>query len=178
MKPARDTADTRGENPMERLARARVRIEEIDTDLIRLLAERIAVVREVGTIKGANPSAPLRDATRRPAAAWGEHDDVGQDHLHRGRGARLPPVSDTREAPGLGRHPATRRTCGAEVDFALHAADRPVGPEDGRPIDGLCGVGHHRGLGREELSLQSPRGSGKKNDGHDRQRQYQEAGDG
>ena len=57
---------------MEQLKSAREAIDRLDREFIRLLAERLRVVREIGALKHDNPLAPLRDAERERAMmeAW------------------------------------------------------------------------------------------------------------
>jgi 3-deoxy-7-phosphoheptulonate synthase len=57
---------------MDPLATPRSRIDDLDRELVRLLAERLDAVRAIGQAKGRDPSAPLRDEERERAifAAW------------------------------------------------------------------------------------------------------------
>jgi len=63
-----------------RLRKARLRIDEIDRQMVRLMAERMKAVRNIGEEKNAAPDAPLRDddRERRVLENWlkeaGAHD--------------------------------------------------------------------------------------------------------
>lgn len=54
---------TREPNPVG-LSSSRKAIDELDREFIRLLAERMRIVREIGDFKRQNPEAPLRDEGR------------------------------------------------------------------------------------------------------------------
>ena len=49
---------------MDPLSKPRADIDRLDRELVRLLAERLDAVRAIGSAKGRDPSAPLRDAER------------------------------------------------------------------------------------------------------------------
>ncbi len=49
---------------MDPLSKPRADIDRLDRELVRLLAERLDAVREIGSAKGRDPSAPLRDEER------------------------------------------------------------------------------------------------------------------
>ena len=49
---------------MASLEETREEIDRLDKDLVRLLAERMAAVRRIGSFKRSNPTAPLRDEER------------------------------------------------------------------------------------------------------------------
>src|SRR5829696_7484399 len=49
---------------MDRLSSSREEIDRLDREFIRLLAERMRAVREIGSFKGENPATPLRDEVR------------------------------------------------------------------------------------------------------------------
>ncbi|MBL8863182.1 MAG: bifunctional 3-deoxy-7-phosphoheptulonate synthase/chorismate mutase [Planctomycetes bacterium] len=57
---------------MDPLSQPRADIDRLDRELVRLLAERLEAVRAIGSAKGRDPSAPLRDEERERAlfAAW------------------------------------------------------------------------------------------------------------
>lgn len=73
---------------MSSLSRSRETIEAIDRELIRLVHERMAAVREVGRLKGTNPDQPLRDEARERElfefwARVGEEHGLSSYHLGR-----------------------------------------------------------------------------------------------
>ncbi len=49
---------------MASLEKTRKEIDRLDRELVRLLAERMAAVRRIGSFKKTNPTAPLRDEER------------------------------------------------------------------------------------------------------------------
>ncbi len=57
---------------MDPLSKPRSDIDQLDRELVRILAERLDAVRAIGQAKGRDPSAPLRDEERERAlfAAW------------------------------------------------------------------------------------------------------------
>jgi chorismate mutase/prephenate dehydratase len=57
---------------MDPLSKPRSDIDRLDREIVRLLAERLSVVREIGHAKGRDASAPLRDEERERAlfALW------------------------------------------------------------------------------------------------------------
>jgi len=57
---------------MDGLSLPRDRIDGLDRELVRLLAERLDAAREIGSARGRDPSAPLRDEERERSlfAAW------------------------------------------------------------------------------------------------------------
>ena len=68
-----------------RLNQARLRIDEIDREIVRLMAERMTAVRRIGSEKNSDPGAALRDDARerRVVANWlkeaGAHDHQARD---------------------------------------------------------------------------------------------------
>ena len=73
---------------MDQLARNRDEIDRLDREFLALLAQRMHAVREIGSFKGQNPSAPLRDEIRERAVleAWTrEADRLGLSSYFAGR---------------------------------------------------------------------------------------------
>jgi len=73
---------------MDPLARTRDEIDRLDREFLLLLAQRMKVVREIGSLKGRDPAAPLRDETRERAVfeAWmREADKLGLSGYFAGR---------------------------------------------------------------------------------------------
>ncbi len=73
---------------MDQLARTRDEIDRLDRELLRLLAQRMQVVREIGSIKSQRPDAPLRDEERERAVieSWTrESEQLGLSSYFAGR---------------------------------------------------------------------------------------------
>ncbi|MFN0244391.1 MAG: bifunctional 3-deoxy-7-phosphoheptulonate synthase/chorismate mutase [Planctomycetota bacterium] len=73
---------------MDRLTNSRDAIDRLDREFIRLLAERMRVVRDIGSFKGENLDAPLRDETRERAMfdVWAqEAERAGLSGYYAGR---------------------------------------------------------------------------------------------
>jgi chorismate mutase/prephenate dehydratase len=73
---------------MDRLARSRELIDQLDRELVRILADRMRAVREIGAHKRDNPHVPLCDEERERAvfAAWSrEAEHAGLSSYFAGR---------------------------------------------------------------------------------------------